>query len=517
MPDPDPDMHGAALRDAWFAAGETGADVLVVGGGVMGACVYHHLARAGLKVVLAERGDFACGTSCASAGLVWGGLLYLRHGHPGQVKAWCRERDRLVAEWPHLVRPQICHYWPEPARRNPLFVRAGLMAYGWLGGKPRPPHGNWLAFEEARLADSDARFTWHWIASAPGDATALNRCEATAFAWDGAHWQVSLRDRLRGRTAAVRARWVVNACGPWAKRLDEQAGVRHPWDLALSRGTSLVVPGAELGRTRIYEHPAQDDVMTRVPFGAHAVWGSTETLVPTPEEGFAPPAGEVAGLLGLHHQLVGPLAAQEVLAVRCGVRAMAVPAGWQAGESRSQQLSRRLMVLADGARPWLSLYGGKLSGCAQAGREVVRRIGPGAPALPPRPVPAPPLARFPGMDSPVPAPAWCRDREQCHTLADYLRRRTRIAQSVPRAGAGRRGENLGALKGIARTLAHGDEARAQADLDGYLAGEVARHDRLLGLHRTEGGPPSPRQTPANTRHIPLPSNASNEGGPPSVQ
>ena len=73
-------------------------------------------------------------------------------------------------------------------------------------------------------------------------------------------------------------------------------------------------------------------------------------------------------------------------------------------------------------------------------------------------------------------------------------RRTRIAQCVPRAGLGRHGENLCALAAIARTLAGGDAARAEADLTDYLQREVARHDRLLGL-AAPAHPPIPNPPP----------------------
>lgn len=479
-------------RRAWFAAGCAEADVLVIGGGVMGARACHGLAQAGLRVVLAEKHDFASGTSQASAGLVWGGLIYLRNGYFREAVAWCRQRRRLLGDCPDAVRTHDCMYRPDPVRRSPALVRSFFFLYGMLDrslSRPRMSPDGHILFQEAKLAHPDARFTWEWVAAASDLATAFNRCEAESFAWDGARWRVRLKDLRHGGGADLSVRWVVNAAGPWAETLDRRAGVDHGYAQFLSRGVSLVVPGNGSSRTLICEHPDEDDLLSLVPFGPGAIWGSTETMVDSPEAGFAAPQEEVESLLDWHGRSVGRLEPHDVLAVRCGVRALAVPAAAKAaaaGKPRSQNLARAFKVLADSKRPWLSLYGGKLSGCAAVADQVVARITgrePPPAAVPPRE--APPSITLAGLT--VPDPAFCRDREQCASLDDYLRRRTPVAQWVHRAGAGQGGEYLPDLARIALTLAGGDAVRAKQDFDHYLVHAVGRHDRLLGLARSAPG------------------------------
>jgi len=48
-------------------------DLLVIGGGIHGAAVARDAAGRGLKVMLAEKGDYACATSSASSKLIHGG------------------------------------------------------------------------------------------------------------------------------------------------------------------------------------------------------------------------------------------------------------------------------------------------------------------------------------------------------------------------------------------------------------------------------------------------------------
>jgi glycerol-3-phosphate dehydrogenase len=455
------------------------SDVLVVGGGAVGAATYHHLRSAGLRVVLAERTDFAAGSSQGSAGLVWGGLLYLRHGHLREVATWCRERDRLRRDLPHLVVPHACAYRRAPHRRSPWMVGAGLGLY-WLLGAGRMPRrrGRHLLFEEACLVDSDARFTWEWIAGSPGTCTAFNRCTAESFRRHGDGWEVDLIDHLDGGRTTLRTRWVVNACGPWAAQVDEQAGIAHGWRLLLSRGTSLVVPGRR-ACSQIVEHPTQDDALSLVPFADAAIWGSTETMVPSPTEGFTIPPQEIDDLIAWHRQLLGPLTHAEVIALRVGVRALAVPAAATPQESRTA--ARAFRVLAHGRLPWISLYGGKLSGCVAVARQVVRLLTGRTPAKPSLERPSVPSVVFPDLARPVVDPRWSRDHEQCWSLGDWLRRRTPIAQLVPRGGCGHHDEHLHALADAALIFADGDAQRARRDLAEYRSHVRTLHDRPLGL------------------------------------
>ncbi len=474
-------------RRAWFGTGGIDTDVLILGGGAVGAATYHHLRRAGLRAVLIERRDFASGSSQGSAGLVWGGLLYMRHGHLREVATWCRERDRLRRHFPLAVMPHTCAYRVAPTRRSPLMVGAGLALY-WLLGAGRAPRRRCghLLFQEARLQDSDARFTWDWIASAPGPNTAFNRCVAGPPRRTASGWETTLSDELDGATTTLHARWVVNATGPWAEQVDQQAGIATAWRLILSRGTSLVVPGCP-GHSQIIEHPTQDDALSLVPFGHAAVWGSTETLVSSPEDGFAIPAQEVADLITWYRQAIGPLAPDEVIALRVGVRALAVPVG--VSSARSQAFARAFQVLPQRDSPWISLYGGKLSGCAAVARQVVRHITGRTRCVPSLRRSTIPRVGFPGMASPVVDPQWSHAHEQCWSLVDWLRRRTSIAQLVPRGGWGRNDEHRDHLAQAAMVFAHGDRAQAQRDLTDYAKVVSEHHDRLLGLFPCAGSSP----------------------------
>src|SRR5487761_939852 len=83
----------------------TEIDILVVGGGVVGAGVALDAASRGLRVVLVEARDFAAGTSSNSSKLIHGGLRYLKTADFKLVREALRERGTLLELAPHLVRP----------------------------------------------------------------------------------------------------------------------------------------------------------------------------------------------------------------------------------------------------------------------------------------------------------------------------------------------------------------------------------------------------------------------------
>ena len=112
---------------------EHALDLLVVGGGIHGAAVARDAAGRGLKVMLAEKGDYACATSSASSKLIHGGLRYLEHGRLGLVRESLAERALLLKAAPHLVAPVRfllpLYRWQ---KRQALTLRAGLALYDAL-------------------------------------------------------------------------------------------------------------------------------------------------------------------------------------------------------------------------------------------------------------------------------------------------------------------------------------------------------------------------------------------------
>ena len=146
------------------------------------------------------------------------------------------------------------------------------------------------------------------------------------------------------------------------------------------------------------------------------------------------------------------------------------------------KLSRRYYTSTDRTRRWLTVFGGKLTGSDDLGRRVVKELAPfQAPSGEPFDFVRSRVARresFPGLEESVPAADWCARRESCWTLEDYLRRRTNIAQWVPRGGLGKSDGNRSHLESLALRFCAGP--RQAAEMVGRYSERIERaFDQVL--------------------------------------
>ncbi len=489
-------------RSQALAAADEAFDVAIVGAGINGAAVYRELCRAGYRVLLVDRGDFASGTSQASGMLIWGGLLYLRNLDLRTVFGLCKARDRLVREEPGNVETLRFRYLPlQRGGRSRRLVQAALFSYWMLGRRRRRRpygehqfraadllrHGRFhssLVYEEACLSDSDSRCVLSWILAQGGEGNvALNHCELTAANWqrDQQRWRMELTDRHGGSQRSVEARVLVNAAGVWTERVGELCGLEQRYRHVLSKGVYLAFQRpAELEEALAFEMEQHGDSQTFTPWGPVALWGPTESVVTDIGGGFRPDVDDVRFLLSqANSNLSQQRGAEHVVSLRCGIRPLAVERSFSR-EVYPLDLSRRHIVARDPKVAALSIFGGKLTSAPMIGREVARHVRQYLPARRPpakeQAAAPPPTSRFPGVDVALPSAAWCRENEACLTLGDYLRRRTNIAQWVPRLGLGRGDENLPEITKIAADICTPEQS-AEAVANWRHAADV--QDRLL--------------------------------------
>jgi len=407
---------GLSRNDALEALGARRFDLLVVGGGVIGAGIAAHAARAGLAVALVDARDFGGATSSASSKLIHGGLRYLRLGDVRLVREAHQERRILT----NVVAPHLVHRTPFllPLYRDgpfrPAFVQSGIVLYSLLARS----RINWLVepTEAARMvpplrreglrscalyADAttnDARLCLENVrAAAEAEACVCNGAEVIALHTTGG--RVSGADvRVDGAEIAVEARVVVNAAGPWVDHVRRLEDPRLGTSIRLSKGAHVLVPlddawGAALTLV-------QDDVRVTfaVPWYDMLLLGTTDAEHEGDPGDVGVTEADVEQILseasvGLAPELLAP---DRVRAAFAGLRVL--PAG--EGESVS---ARRETVFSRSPGGMLNVAGGKLTTYRRIALQALQRLQSdlGLRRIDTRPWPLPSAAGTGGVSLPA--------------------------------------------------------------------------------------------------------------------
>lgn len=360
-------------------------DVVIVGAGITGAGVARDAAMRGLDTLLIDSNDLAYGTSSRSSRLIHGGVRYLEQGEIGLVFEALRERARLYALAPHLVR-RSTFVFPSFAedRLQPWKLSLGLSLYDLLGlyrsarhQRLSPPKARELepllradglrgavAYEDA-ITD-DARLTLATIQSARANGADVLTYEPVdrLSRSEGLHL-VTLRD---GTTLKTRA--VVVATGPWTgSRLLGTAGDGL---LTLSKGVHLVVPASRVPVVApvVIQVPGQRRILFAIPWGARTYLGTTDSAYEgDPGEAGVTEADEEEVLELVRRVLPGTVQRDHVLSAWSGVRPLVT--GKRRGNTVELARTHRIVENDDGV---LAIVGGKLTTYRAMAEDVVDRV-----------------------------------------------------------------------------------------------------------------------------------------------
>ena len=291
-------------RDAALDAMEArGVDVLVIGGGVVGAgCALDAVTR-GLDVGLVEARDYASGTSSRSSKLIHGGLRYLEMLDFRLVAEALQERALLTQRIaPHLVRP-VPFMYPLRARVwERAYAGVGVALYdslGLLSGLSRGvPHHRHLTRRGARrivpalrrdalvgalqyydAQVDDARHTVVVARTAASyGALVASRARVVEFVREGQRVSGAIvQDLETGRRLRIAARQVVNATGVWTDDTQSLAGERGQFHVRASKGIHLVVPRDRIRSDSGLILRTETSVLFVIPWGRHWIIGTTDS------------------------------------------------------------------------------------------------------------------------------------------------------------------------------------------------------------------------------------------------
>src|SRR5215472_14365086 len=271
-------------------------DVLVIGGGITGVGIALDAAARGFSVALAEKDDFASGTSGRSSRLIHGGFRYLEHREFGLVHEALRERKILLRLAPHLVRP-IPMYMLADSLPSRTLYRLGLTGYDLLAaGRNVGLHrsvraeqvreaipgfgGRSRGFRYFECQTDDARLTIEVARTAQACGAVLANHARVEGLLGGARVEgAAVVDEMTGQRFEITARATVNAGGVWADEVRGLApGGRER--LVPSKGVHLVfAPGAVRSKVTIFAPSAADDgrFIFLAPLADRVYAGTTDT------------------------------------------------------------------------------------------------------------------------------------------------------------------------------------------------------------------------------------------------
>ena len=341
-------------------------DVLVVGGGVVGAGTALDAATRGLATGLVEARDWASGTSSRSSKLIHGGLRYLEMLDFALVKEALKERGLLLQTLaPHLVKPVPFLYplqhrgWERP------YVGSGVAMYDAMSvagghGRGLPVHRHLSRRQALRQAPclrrdalvgavqyydaqmDDARFVTTLVRTAASyGALAANRAKVVGFLREGERVVgARVHDLEQGGEFEVRARQVVNATGVWTDETQAMVGSRGQFHVRASKGIHLVVPRDRIHSSTGLILRTEKSVLFVIPWGRHWIIGTTDTAWTLGKDHPAASSADIEYLLDHVNSVLGvPLTREDVEGVYAGLRPLL------AGESdATSKLSREHVV-----------------------------------------------------------------------------------------------------------------------------------------------------------------------------
>lgn len=370
----DPDQH----RDALKALSTTRFDVLVIGGGVTGVGAALDAASRGLRVALIESHDLASGTSSRSSKLIHGGLRYLEQYDFRLVREALQERESMVTSLaPHLVKPVAFLYPLHEKLRDRTYVGAGLALYDVLRGFQRalPWHKHLSQKNIAQIAPSlrrdivtgaikyfdaqvdDARYTMMVARTAARHGAVIATgvaCESLIREGQQVTGAV-VRNLENDQLIEVQAGVTVMCAGVWSDDLHAKFGLRPGYEVRMSKGAHIVLPGSAINSEAGIILKTPVSVLFVIPWEDKWIVGTTDTEYTGDRNEPLASREDVDYILAQANRILEPVIRfEDIIGVYAGLR----PLVSQKADALTTKLSREHTV--DRPAPgFVSIAGGK--------------------------------------------------------------------------------------------------------------------------------------------------------------
>ena len=302
--------------------------VLIIGGGINGIGAFRDLALNGVDVLLVERGDFCSGASSASSHMAHGGIRYLENGEFRLVREAVQERNRLLQNAPHLVKPlpttipifkrfsgllnaplKFFRLLSRPSERGSLVIKLGLMMYD---AYTRPQRGQRVVPKHRFLSRKESLTKWNQLnptivnTATYYDGAILNperialelvldaeaenpRARALNYlsVVGGTEATIIIRDELTDDSYDVHPKLVINAAGPWIDSITRKFDLSTRF-IGGTKGSHLVLDHPELrqaiGENEFFFENEDGRIVLIFPLYDRVLVGTSDIPVDNPDE-----------------------------------------------------------------------------------------------------------------------------------------------------------------------------------------------------------------------------------------
>ena len=365
-------------------------DVLIIGGGITGAGIALDAASRGMKVALIEKNDFASGTSSKSTKLIHGGLRYLKQFDFWLVKEVGTERAIVHKLTPHLVIPEkMILPLIDGGTYGSWLTSIGLKVYDILASVEGEDKRKMLTKKEAlekepllpkkilngagyyaEYRTDDARLTIEVLKTAVNyDAKIINYTEATEFIYEeNSVVGATVKDAFSDENYTIRAKYLVNACGPWVDELRQLNNSKVGKRLHLTKGVHLVVAYEKLPvKQSVYFDIPDGRMMFAIPRGKVTYFGTTDTNFQKDKDNIKISIVDASYLISAVNNMFPKinLTLEDVQSSWAGLR----PLIHEEGKSASE-LSRKDEIFVSDTE-LISIAGGKLTGYRKMAERIV--------------------------------------------------------------------------------------------------------------------------------------------------
>ncbi len=361
-------------------------DLIVIGGGINGCGIARDASERGLKVLLLEKEDFGSGCTSASTRLIHGGLRYLEHFEFDLVRESLRERELLLKNANHLVKPFEL-YLPiyKGDRRNKWLIKVGMFLYDLLSYDKSLPSHKMLspqAFEksepslkrenlEAAAVYYDTQVLFpericleNILMAKQYGALALNHAEVVKINLRAKKINsIEILDKLTGNRHLVSGKVIVNASGPWVDNLCGLVKKKSERKIGGTKGSHIIVKKFDNGPKHAIYSSAKSDgrPFFIIPWLDYYLIGTTDIPFNGDLDRVAITKNEIEYLLSETNNLLASkkIEKNEILFSYSGVRPLPFIKDKTPGS-----ITRKHIIFdheTEGIENFLSIIGGKLT------------------------------------------------------------------------------------------------------------------------------------------------------------